>query len=76
MKQDITGKVVTRAVDRVNSMRTRMNGVIPYGPLSGDMSPTETRKTLSGLDPTAKMEFIQRVGDDEWRKMMSDIYGG
>ena len=76
MKRDITGVVTDRMRTRLAKFRTRMGQTIPYGPAGVGMSNQEVRKRLQEVDPVVKRDLIARAGDDEWRKVMQDLYGG
>lgn len=75
MKRDITGEAMLRVSNRVNAVRERMAKVIPYGPKSSQMTPVELRRKLNKINPATLEQFIQRVGDEEYDRMMLDIYG-
>ena len=59
---------------KVSKLRERMQERIPLGPLSEQLTPTEMRRKLAGMDYAAKQAYIEKVGDDEWRKMMDEVF--
>ena len=75
MELDVTGQVVQRVTGRLHRFRKHMTKIIPYGPRSGHATTREIGQRLTQLNPDVKLDFINRVGDDEWRRMMDDIYG-
>jgi hypothetical protein len=74
--RDITGRLVQGSIKRMGKLRQRMDQRIPYGPLRQYMSQNEVRKEFQNMDPDMKMQMMQKVGDEEWRRMMEDLYGG
>ena len=75
MKKDVTGAVADRLRTRLRHFRTRMADTVPYGPAGVGMSDQEVRQRLAGVDPQTKEQMIRNVGDDEWRRIVGDLYG-
>ena len=75
-ERDMTGKLVQHSVKVISKLRDRMDERIPYGPLRENLTKKEMRVQIQNMDPQAKFEVMQRVGDEEWRRMMEDLYGG
>ena len=73
--RDITGRLVQGSVKRMSRLRARMNERIPYGPLRQHLSNKEIRMEFQNMNPDAKIQMMQQVGDEEWRRMMEDLYG-
>ena len=74
MKKDVTGQVIERVLIITRRIRERMEEIVPYGPLSANMSPREQRVQLSKLNPSLKQQAIERMGEEEWLEMMKEIY--
>jgi len=74
-ERDVTGQSVQKTLKTISNLRHRMQEKIPYGPLREYMTKQETRLMLQNVDPAAKQQLIRRVGDEEWRRMMEDLYG-
>ena len=77
MERDITGRVTERTrltLSKFNKHWTKK--VMPYGPTGIGLTDREARMRLQNVDPMVKEKFIQQVGDDEWRSMMQEMYGG
>lgn len=74
-ERDMTGKLVQNSIKKVAKLRERMNERIPYGPLRQNLTSKEARVLLQEMDPYDKQSLIQKVGDEEWRRMMEDLYG-
>ena len=74
-KRDVTGNTVQETLKVISRLREEMSTTIPYGPLRKFLTAKETRLELQRVDPQTKSDFIQRVGDEEWRRMMDDLYG-
>lgn len=74
-ERDITGHVVQGSLKRIARLRARMHTRIPYGPLRQQLTSQEARKMIQNMDPIAKQDFIKRVGDEEWRRMMEEFDG-
>ena len=76
MERDITGRVAERTRLRLGKFKKHMGQVVPYGPAGMGLTDQEARLKLQNVDPSMKEKFIQQVGDDEWRSMMQELYGG
>ena len=72
---DVTGKVVQHGIQMMLRLRKRFQEHIPYGPLRSYMTTKEARLRLQEVDPGTKAQFRERGGDEEWRRMMEDLYG-
>ena len=68
-------RLVKGSVKRMSRLRARMNERIPYGPLRQILSNKEIRMEFQNMNPDAKIQMMQQVGDEEWRRMMEDLYG-
>ena len=55
-------------------MRARVQERVPYGPTRAYLSSKEARLLAQELDPAVKADFIKRVGEDEWARMMKELY--
>ena len=73
--RDITGRLVQGSVRRMSKLRARMNARIPYGRLRQHLNSKEIRMEFQNMNPDAKIQMMQQVGDEEWRRMMEDLYG-
>lgn len=71
---DVTGKVAQRSLKVISRLREQMRDKVPYGPLRSYMTAKETRMALQDMDPVAKQQLMQRVGPEEWSRMMEDLY--
>ena len=67
---------MTRVGNRIKAVRARMQQTIPYGPLAEHLEPNELRARMNAVDPNVKQGYIDRVGDEEWRRIIQDINGG
>ena len=77
MERDITGRVAERTRLRLSKFNKHWNQkIMPYGPAGVGLTDQEARLKLQAVDPAVKANFIRQVGDDEWRSMMQDLYGG
>ena len=76
MKRDIMGEATQRAMKRIAAVRARMAQNVPYGPTRSFLSKPEQRKKLQHMDPNAKIAMIQQMGDEEWGKLMEQLYNG
>ena len=74
-ERDVSGKTVFMTGEVIKRVRSRMQQVMPYGPMRQYLSQPEQRQMLQQMDPIAKQQLAQRMGDDEWRKMLQDLYG-
>lgn len=75
MERDITGRMVQLGTERLSKARELLQKRVPYGPLRTYLTGREARLQFQEMDPEAKRQLIQRVGDEEWRRMMEDLYG-
>jgi hypothetical protein len=73
--RDMTGKLVQDSIKIMSRLRGRMDERIPYGPLRKNLTSKEARLLMQEMDPQEKHSLIQKVGDEEWRRMMEDLYG-
>ena len=74
-ERDMTGKLVQDSIKIMSRLRGRMDERIPYGPLRKNLTSKEARLLMQEMDPQEKHSLIQKVGDEEWRRMMEDLYG-
>jgi hypothetical protein len=74
-KHDVTGYITQRSLAVIQSLRERMQEKIPYGPLREHLTDKETRIAIQDLDPEVKRGLMQKVGPEEWHRMMEDLYG-
>ena len=74
-ERDMTGKLVHDSIKIMSRLRGRMDERIPYGPLRKNLTSKEARLLMQEMDPQEKHSLIQKVGDEEWRRMMEDLYG-
>ena len=75
MERDFTGKMTQFGSKRVAQLRKRMSERIPLGPMRAYLTKPEQRKKLQNMDPQAKTQLMQQVGEQEWMRMMSELYG-
>ena len=74
-ERDITGRVTQGTVKRIARIRERMSNTIPYGPLREYLTSKESRLQLQNMDPNAKIALRQKMGDEEWNRMLERIGG-
>lgn len=75
MEKDISRRAVEQTLDVVSRVRALVKKRMPYGPSRVGMTPRETRRLLQRLDPEAKQAMAERMGVEEWNKMMEKLYG-
>lgn len=74
-ERDVSGKATQLSTKVIARVRERMKEVMPYGPLRQYLTREEIRLKLQNMDAGVKQNLMQRVGDEEWRNMMQDLYG-
>lgn len=75
-KRDVTGEVAQRTVRVLGKLRGRLKDDVPYGPLREQLTSKEARLRLQKIDPVTKIELIQKMGEDEWSKLVERITNG
>ncbi len=75
MERDVLGEAVLRATKALGNTRRSMKKKMPLGPSRTSMTSKEARLAIQKIDPTKKAQMIERVGPDEWDRMMDRLYG-
>ncbi len=74
MERDVLGDAVQRATRAIGNTRRSMRKAMPLGPARVSMTPKEARLAIQNIDPARKAAIIQRMGPDEWDRMLDKLY--
>jgi hypothetical protein len=75
MERDFTGKMAQNSSQRIMKLRQRMSERIPYGPMRSFLSKPEQRQKLQNMNPQAKLDLMNQIGEEEWQSIMEKLYG-